>query len=364
MLKKFLSVALSCGMVLSLMPTCAFASGVTGETAKIKYSSEAKTFSFWGDSDGLVEGETEYGDAEYGASIVAKGFVSIGDGVYGKPLSEADKEQYRESLEKSSITLNFDKDIIRIEEGETGRSRLDGKYPPIAYTIVVPEGTTITMSESSGELWPNIQKRTWTVKDANAIIGEESHIDAQFPDMATLNTTMQELAYEFSFCSGPAIFVEAGIKVRVDNENMPDRIYADERKPDTKKPNTRNDAIVLKIDSMDAHVFGEKVTKDAAPVIRNGRTMLPIRFVVEALGGTVGWDETQQEVAIKLNTAEIGVGIGSKTAQVGDKEVNLDSPAYVENGRTYLPLRFVAENLGAEVLWDNETREVIIIPDK
>ncbi len=94
---------------------------------------------------------------------------------------------------------------------------------------------------------------------------------------------------------------------------------------------------------------------DAAPVIRNSRTMLPVRFVAESLGATVGWDGTTSTVTVKTETTSIEIVIGKATAKVNGAEVKLDSPAFIEKSRTYLPVRFVAENLGAEVAWDGAT---------
>ncbi len=94
---------------------------------------------------------------------------------------------------------------------------------------------------------------------------------------------------------------------------------------------------------------------DAAPVIRNSRTMLPVRFVAEALGATVGWDGATSTVTVTTDTAKLEIRIGASTAKVNGAEVTLDSPAFIEKSRTYLPVRFVAENLGATVAWDGAT---------
>ena len=97
--------------------------------------------------------------------------------------------------------------------------------------------------------------------------------------------------------------------------------------------------------------------------------MLPIRFVAENLGAKVYWDEYLQRVSIKSRKTDISVEIGKKTAEVTEKiavynqkteDVELDSPAFVENDRTYLPLRFVAEKLGADVQWDDATQTITI----
>ncbi len=124
-----------------------------------------------------------------------------------------------------------------------------------------------------------------------------------------------------------------------------------------------NTAIVLKINDTVTRVFGEYIVNDVPPTIRNARTMLPIRFIVEGLGGTVAWDEAAQSVTILKGDTVIEIMIGQTYALVNGERVALDSPAFIENDRTYLPLRFVAENLGAIVLWDGDTQQIYIIPN-
>lgn len=127
--------------------------------------------------------------------------------------------------------------------------------------------------------------------------------------------------------------------------------------------------IILTIGDVNAIVNGETVTNDVAPMVVNDRTMLPIRFVAEALGADVLWDGYFQKVSIKSRKTDISIKIGEKYASVTEKialynqpteEVELDSPAFVENDRTYLPLRFVAEKLGADVQWDDATQTITI----
>ncbi|MBE6008948.1 MAG: copper amine oxidase N-terminal domain-containing protein, partial [Lachnospiraceae bacterium] len=137
----------------------------------------------------------------------------------------------------------------------------------------------------------------------------------------------------------------------------------DDRKEEVKeevKEEEEEKLIILTIDEKDAHVFGNTVANDVAPVIRNSRTMLPIRFVVEALGGEVNWDSDLQKVIIVLNGTVIELIINESTAYVNGKAVNLDSPAFILDSRTYVPLRFVIENLGYEVIWNDALKQVTI----
>ena len=103
------------------------------------------------------------------------------------------------------------------------------------------------------------------------------------------------------------------------------------------------------------YINGSPMALDAAPIIRESRTMLPVRFVAEAFGATVGWDGVTSTATITTADVEIRITIGAKTAVVNGATVSLDVPAFIENSRTYMPVRFVAENLGATVAWDGAT---------
>lgn len=92
-----------------------------------------------------------------------------------------------------------------------------------------------------------------------------------------------------------------------------------------------------------------------------GRTLVPARFVAEALRATVGWEPATQTVTITQTPTVISLSIGSKHAQVNGRDVELDSSAAISpEGRTMVPLRFIAEALGQKVLWDGETRTVLL----
>lgn len=107
-------------------------------------------------------------------------------------------------------------------------------------------------------------------------------------------------------------------------------------------------------------VNGQKLEFDVPPNEKGGTTLVPFRTVFEALGATVGWDaENQIVTAFKDNTIMI-LQIGKKTASVNNttKEL-LRAPEVVKN-RTMVPLRFVSEALGADVKWDGSKREINI----
>ncbi len=119
-------------------------------------------------------------------------------------------------------------------------------------------------------------------------------------------------------------------------------------------------AILLTIGQKDTVINGETVENDVVPKILNERVMLPIRFIAEALGAKVEWLGDINTVKITAENIEISFVISDNFAMVNGEKIELDATPFVENNRTYLPIRFVTENLGANVQWNPETQTVSI----
>ncbi len=101
--------------------------------------------------------------------------------------------------------------------------------------------------------------------------------------------------------------------------------------------------------------------RGTTPINDNGSTLLPIRAIVEAMGGYIGWEAQEQRITMVVNgRAIIHMILGSKTAQVNLVDKPLNVPAKSVNGRTMVPVRFVSENLGCTVDWNGTTQSVTI----
>ena len=102
---------------------------------------------------------------------------------------------------------------------------------------------------------------------------------------------------------------------------------------------------------------------DAAPEIANNRTMVPIRAIMEDLGADVTYEN--RTVTCVLNGVTVTFAVGGTSATVeknGETEtVTLDSPSYIKNNRTYVPVRFISEASGYDVFWDNVARTAVIV---
>lgn len=113
-------------------------------------------------------------------------------------------------------------------------------------------------------------------------------------------------------------------------------------------------------DDIKVSINGNEQLYDQNPVIINGRTLVPMRAIFESLGATVEWNDEEKSVTAKKDFTTIKIGIGKKYATVNDKSVRLDTSASIINSRTLVPVRFVSEALGAQVKWNNEERKVEI----
>lgn len=123
--------------------------------------------------------------------------------------------------------------------------------------------------------------------------------------------------------------------------------------PAPPKQETRQTVVQMQIGSRMLISDGVVSQKDAAPVIRNNRTLVPIRFITEALGGEVKWNEAAKEVILVIDGKEIRMRIGETLEKYGVAPMIID-------GRTYVPVRFVADELHAAVVWNEAAKTVTI----
>jgi hypothetical protein len=107
-------------------------------------------------------------------------------------------------------------------------------------------------------------------------------------------------------------------------------------------------------------VDGQALFFDVAPVNENGRVMVPMRAIFEALGAEIQWNGATNTVTATKDATAILLTLGKQTATVNGETVSLAAPAKLINERTFVPLRFVAEALGSEVNWDAGTKLVSI----
>ncbi len=108
-------------------------------------------------------------------------------------------------------------------------------------------------------------------------------------------------------------------------------------------------------------VDGRQLFFDVQPIVENDRTLVPLRAIFEALGASVSWNEATQTVAASKAGTEIQLTIGQFTAFKNGASVMLSAPPQIIDGRTLVPIRFVSEALGAQVNWNGDTEVITIL---
>ncbi len=122
--------------------------------------------------------------------------------------------------------------------------------------------------------------------------------------------------------------------------------------------------IVYHIGQTTYYLNGTAYPMDAAPTIINGYTFIPIRYIAEPLGAYLTWDAALQTATFELGSTTVALQVGNNTAQVNGVATpigsNPDNVPLIINGRLFVPLAFVAANLGCNVTWDGALQEITV----
>ncbi|MDO4563644.1 MAG: stalk domain-containing protein [Clostridia bacterium] len=133
----------------------------------------------------------------------------------------------------------------------------------------------------------------------------------------------------------------------------------------TTEVNREKQFILMKVGSPDMLVGAESLEIDpgrgTTPIIQNGRTLVPIRAIIEAMGGSVDWNEAERKITLNANGHTVIMRLGEKEFTVDGQTKQMDIAPDIINDRTMLPIRFAAENLGCQVEWINSSREIVIV---
>lgn len=111
--------------------------------------------------------------------------------------------------------------------------------------------------------------------------------------------------------------------------------------------------VVMQINNRNILLNNRTITNDVAPVIVDNRTMVPIRVITETLGGTAHWNANTRTVTLNMDGKTLTMTIGQTIS-------GFDAAPIILNDRTYVPVRYVAERLGASVEWVGESQQIII----
>lgn len=99
---------------------------------------------------------------------------------------------------------------------------------------------------------------------------------------------------------------------------------------------------------------------ETAPVIENERILVPMRFLLEQMGADVEWNQDTQTAIATMNNISVSFSIDDTNAEINGKTATMDIPARLINDKTMVPLRFLSEEMGYTVTWDEATRTAVI----
>ena len=99
---------------------------------------------------------------------------------------------------------------------------------------------------------------------------------------------------------------------------------------------------------------------DVPPIIEDSSTLVPMRFLFEQMGADVEWDSETQTATATIENKAVTFSIDNVNARINNKPAKMDVPARLVNGKTMVPLRFLSENMGYDVDWDTDSRTAII----
>ncbi|MEM3423961.1 MAG: stalk domain-containing protein [Nitrososphaeria archaeon] len=122
--------------------------------------------------------------------------------------------------------------------------------------------------------------------------------------------------------------------------------------------------IFLQVGNDKAYINGEPITIDASPFIQNGNVMVPLRFVLTSFKANLEWDGIFQIITLSLGSNRMRLQIGNLRADVNGALKMLPTPPVLVKNVTFVPLRFISENFGAQVTWDPTLKAVSIIYPK
>lgn len=122
--------------------------------------------------------------------------------------------------------------------------------------------------------------------------------------------------------------------------------------------------IIMQIGNKYAYVNGMQKLLDYPPFIYKGRTMVPLRFISQTFNAKVYWDPIFKIVTIELNGKRIRVQVGNTTYDNNGKTATLDAAPVIKNGHTFVPLRLIIESFGGEITWDPKMQIINIVYPK
>lgn len=265
------------------------------------------------------------------------------DSIKASPESQRVKELEAQLGDLNLQLINLVSKLIAL----TGSDSLElDAVPTSMKTIIAPDSREDDHEEGDDEE----DDEEDDDDDADGVSGATSTVPAVVPTLSPLQIEANALRLEIITLMKKIESVKAELELAMKAENAVEHGDSVQAEVSHLKRLTL-DSIIMK---------GITFHFDVPPVIKNGRTLVPVRGLTEGLGAKVSWDQQTQKVTIAYQGKTILLQLGKQTALVNGKTVALDAPVEILDSRVLVPVRFIAESLGLSVVWHPENESIVL----
>lgn len=320
----------------------------------------------------MVSGITAFAEEEQTGEQTVEPLVLI-DTSSQKTLREAGlsgdkKEVYKGELsakwkvdEQSGITFNVPKDISAYDTISFSMKLVSKENATILFHISSENSSTEGIDYYYREL-KDIKPGEWKEYEINLASFIKSRTPRGFNDIDSF--TIRTTGWDNYVAPGSVFYLEDVKLIKAPGTGREVGEDVEMVLPDT---SDLNGGVALMIGKSSAFAKNEitkvdKENEEVTPIIKEDRTLVPVRFISESFDAEVGWDADERKVSVALDGKNIELIIGSNKMSVDGAEQEIDVAAEIINGRTMLPLRALVEALGKNVLWDS--RGLIVITNE
>lgn len=274
---------------------------------------------------------------------------------------EANPEHIEEPAEPEAID-GSEQDDDSSEQTTTGESVISENGEISLSATVTSVGVKFDWSPGDNKLGYRIFRSTSSQDEGISItdfpiIGNE-YVDVNVKENTTYYYTIREVAGEASFDTATMELISEQLGQSSDPlmVNTTELITI---------PEVTKHFILMQVDEPMMRVDEETLEIDpgrgTTPRIINGRTLVPIRAIIESMGGLVDWEDSTQKVSLTANDHNVEMWIGNNDIIVDGEADSMDIAPMTINSRTMLPIRFVAESVGCQVDWIGSTQQIVVV---
>lgn len=269
-------------------------------------------------------------------------------------LSLSVSAQAVSELEEGTYSIDF----LVVKAGENEQSMMND-YVEKPGTLTVRDGkayVSFTLTDSKSITGFKVNQNG-VLTDAN-VISQNEAANTRSVEFEVTSFAAPIEAWVSVYMNLPGFLYDADYDIRIQLDETSIRPATPSSPPPSAQPN--GDVIVLHINSKAVTSNGAQHQLLAAPYVKSNRTLVPLRFISEHLGADVKWNGSERSVTVTVDGKTLVLHEGSQVIQVNGARHTIEAAPEIKQGTTFVPLRFISEQLGATVEW-NQTQQRVTI---